>query len=350
MTACMGVTKEKTRDTSVVGITGEMKLKSALQRTLKELWDDVPLEVDTTETNLEKELQRIIDRYKVIDSLMQTHSSLRDTLIPLFWDLCPTYHSLKRKLQERDRNLHDSILFNYIESGPKTPENEFLSALWNQRMDTTLLAPERAMAPVYNFRKDSAGIYLDNLWPENLPELKLLMDSRNVPDSLKRSWDHGFVSFPQLLDSIFPSSQKLWLYSKSGNIQVKVAGFARFQDECNDYFYYHLDSENQSLTGREWTFVSPIRVDLVIGNYPERDRIISAQYPDICNDCPSSWSYQRTFARLREYENIYFTYAAEPEKELDAVDTPLRAVFYVRDTVVIPIWNAVIDRFGCSCL
>ena len=51
ISACKGGTKQKTRDASVEGSTDEMKSMAALQSTLKDLWDEVPLELDTTEAN-----------------------------------------------------------------------------------------------------------------------------------------------------------------------------------------------------------------------------------------------------------------------------------------------------------
>ncbi len=126
--------------------------------------------------------------------------------------------------------------------------------------------------------------------------------------------------------------------------------FVRYRDECTDFFIYRIAGDSAAWTQEALMFASPFEPALEFGNYPEVDSLLSAHYPDICNDCPNSWEYQRTFARLKGLEEIYFSYAEEPGKGLDEVDTPLRAAFYVRDSLVIPLWEEYTDRFFCSCL
>jgi hypothetical protein len=121
-------------------------------------------------------------------------------------------------------------------------------------------------------------------------------------------------------------------------------------DECTDYFVYQIDGDSTTWAGKDLMFTSTFKPTLEFGHYPEVDSLLSAHYPDICNDCPNSWEYQRTFARLKGLEEIYFSYAEEPGKGMDEVDTPLRAAFYVRDSLVIPLWEEDTDLFRCSCL
>ena len=307
-------------------------------------------QVDTT-SHPEHELSRLIKRYQKIDQLYTKHKSMRDSLRPLFWEICPQYWKLRNKIARINEPVHKAILDSLVAQPSKEEANSvFLKTLIEQRKDTSLLAIEQALAPIFKVKADSVGIYIDAITITPPPEGRLLENTSYKEDIRQLFPPYKTLFYKQVLDSLYPTPLKYYIYSNSGSYLSEIRNFGKYEDECLIYYYYDIEPPYNSADDEAFLFTSPFELDLVYENSPEVDSLINSQYPGICADCLSSWDKQRTFARLKGYENIYFTYAYEPNKDLDDTHTPLRAVYYVNDKTVINLWGKDIDMFACSCL
>jgi hypothetical protein len=76
--------------------------------------------------------------------------------------------------------------------------------------------------------------------------------------------------------------------------------------------------------------------------------MIYKEHDYICQDCPSSAYKQKTFAKLKGYDNIYF--ASTSIEENEDTDTFERSIYLVQNGEVITLWSKDYDQFGCACL
>lgn len=82
----------------------------------------------------------------------------------------------------------------------------------------------------------------------------------------------------------------------------------------------------------------------------ELDELMFEEYRPVCADCPESKRYQQTFARLKGYEDFYFTYTREPEKAIDETSVPQRSLIYYDGDVLHTVYTTKMDLFGCGCM
>jgi hypothetical protein len=95
---------------------------------------------------------------------------------------------------------------------------------------------------------------------------------------------------------------------------------------------------------------SPYKIDLVFENTKRIDSLIKSDYKKECLDCPNSTELQKTFARIKGTDNLYFIYA-DTFPINNKLDTPSRALILInKEDEIIYLWYDEIDLFGCSCL
>ncbi len=321
--------------------------------TLEELLSEDALRIDLNANDLASQLLKIQEQYKKANTLYLDHPELGDTIRPIFWKLCPLYDLLKQKKGIIDEFKFDSISTVLWGNTKKTSENmEFLKALLAQRKESSLISIEKAIAPVFKIKNDSVGIYNMAYMASSSKADSLLFEQTPFNSTQRPAfWSgNGNFLYKEPLDSLYPSPKKLFLYSTSSKYASTVQSFGKYIDECLEYYYYDIKMTPHMQREKEFLFASPYDLQLTYVNNARIDSLLRQNNPNICVDCPDSYGYLRTFATLDNIDDIYFVYAAEPNKAFDETDTPIRAVFYCKDELVYALWTADIDLFGCMCL
>lgn len=301
--------------------------------------------IDLSPKNIDSEIQKVITRYNLIDRLSKNHYSLRDTLRPLFWEICPMYFKLKKIKDSINKPHLDSIIKSLLTI--KINHNtEFLRELINKQNDTTKLTIEKAISPIFNLKTDSVGIYNSYRSPAD----RKLLQTTTYSDDI--AGEMILTSKTILYDNLLNKNMinKLFLYSTSTKYKSTVQEFGKYSDECLEYYYYNCKTDSLMKTEKEYIFASKYNLELEYYNDEEIDSIINLKYIDICFDCPSSWDNQKTYSKLKGYDNLYFTYVINNTESDKQTYTPMRALHYVNKDIVIQLWSSEIDLFGCSCL
>lgn len=324
------------------------KLSATEKKQVYELLNNPEVKVTFNTLTLDDELKKVKSRYQKIHELSVSHKELIDTLMPLFWDLCPKYYKLKRLQDSILRPKKDSILQTLIIK-PMGENTAFLKQLIEQRNNQTLTTFERAIAPIFNLKKDSVGIYAETSeWNEHA-DSQLLNDH---PEYKQLSYKMVFRKHMIFFDGILKESQKenLYIYSTSKKYISSIEKFGMYKGECLEYFYYNLELIPEMLHEKEFLFTSKFDLDIIYTNNDFIGKRINAQYSKMCVDCPSNYSEEKVVGKLKGYPNLYFTAVLSTDFAIEKLFTPLRGLYYVDDTYVIPVWFDSIDYFGCSCL
>ncbi len=310
-------------------------------------------EADSLSENLSNELTKLIAYHQSVNTLYN-YSELRKNLGPLMWDLCPQYYALRKKINEQNKKRNDSTLNNLYSDQPEVSVNQsFLNALlaFKQEGSKNSLTIENPIAPIFNYREDTVGIY-GTEYDRSSSDSRLLEQTTYKEDAKNIIVPNGeLYLYDSINDKAFQDNSLTYVFSTTKAIPAQIEAFGVSEKECdNGYSFYLTDIKKSQLTNQSIMFASPFNLDLTYKSYPSIDSLINAQYPGICVDCPSSFDQQVTFAKLNGFDNLYFTYAYDPGKALDDVDTPLRGLYYVKNDIVINIWIDSHDAFGCSCL
>lgn len=319
------------------------------KKQIAELLNGSKFKINLTPKDVDKEIQKVIDRYKKIDRFYSKHFYLRDSLKPLFWEICPAYYKLLKVKDSIEKPKVDSII-NSLIAKEKDQNSQFINEIISQKKDTSLITIEKPVAAIFNLKKDSVGIY--NASYNNQADEKLLQKTEYYNERAGNEFALGIYEktklYKSIIDKIDPG--KLFIYSTTDTYESEISSFGKYYDECLEYYYYDLKVDSFMLSENEYLFSSKYDLDLEYTSQKEIDLLLNFKYVDICIDCPMSWNTQKTFARLKGFENLYFSYVLENDENGEGNYTPLRALHYVDENFVIKLWSSSIDLFGCSCL
>lgn len=298
-------------------------------------------------------INKLKNLYNKLNNTYTQNKNSRDTIRPLLWKICPKYYSLLNKLSEINQPLTDSIVLSLTSKGNKLNQNQlFLNSLIEKPIDTISITIEKSISPIFHSLENKLGIYNssenksgDDKLLENTNYLKQLMKVRNISSMMGE-----LVSYKKVIDSLYENGKSINLYSTSKKHKAYITEFAFRDDECTPYYFYECELVDSAPDNEYFLFASNYEIEINYENNIEIDKLINNQYPNICADCPSSFNHQKTFAKLNGFENLYFTYAIEPNLDIDKTDTPLRTLVYVKNDTIIYLWSSEIDMFGCSCL
>ncbi|PKP41550.1 MAG: hypothetical protein CVT95_12815 [Bacteroidetes bacterium HGW-Bacteroidetes-12] len=157
--------------------------------------------------------------------------------------------------------------------------------------------------------------------------------------------------FPQVLNSVYAEKEKptinYFTTKKTG--KTKIMDLGKYVDECLEYFEYSFDTTNISISDKI-LFGSPFQIDLIYENNSKIDLLLKNDNFKDCIDCPNSMQLQKSFARLKGTDNLYFVYA-DTFPINNELDTPSRALILIKENNdIVYLWYDEIDLFGCSCL
>ena len=259
-----------------------------------------------------------------------------------------------------NRFPNDSIKVKYINdiiSKSQLTENnlEFFKALKNQEEEK--LAYENVLSPIFRLSNTEIGLLTFPKYEH--VENKLIPISKEMDlvekfDTIRQNtMEHfGKIKFyPMLLDSVFKSKNKpsIYYYTTDKMDSTKIMELGAYVDECLEYYEYSIDITNISINDKV-LFSSPYKIDLVFESNKKIDSLIKSDYKKECLDCPNSSELQKTFAKIKGADNLYFIYA-DTFPINNELDTPSRALILInRENEIIYLWYDEIDLFGCSCL
>ncbi|WP_053978626.1 hypothetical protein [Mangrovimonas xylaniphaga] len=259
-----------------------------------------------------------------------------------------------------NRFPNDSIKVKYIDdiiSKNQLTENnlEFLNALKNQKQEK--LAFENVLAPIFRLSITEIGILTFPKYKQignKLIPISKEMDLIDKFDTIKENtMDYfGKIKFyPMLLDSLFKNKSKpsINYYTTNKIGSTKIMELGAYIDECLEYYEYSIDTISISKNDKV-LFSSKYKIDLVFENNEKIDSLLKSDYKKECLDCPNSTELQKTFARIKGTDNLYFIYA-DTFPINNELDTPSRALIFINpENEIIYLWYDEIDLFGCSCL
>jgi len=254
----------------------------------------------------------------------------------------------------------DSIKVKYIDeiiSKSQLTNNNlnFLKGLKKQKHNK--LAFENVLAPIFRLSNKEVGIltfpkykYVDNKFISISKEMKLIETFDKITDNTIEHF--GKIKFyPNLLDSVFKNKppKSINYYTTDKVDSTKIMELGVYIDECLEYYEYSIDTTSISKSDK-LLFSSQFKIDLVFENNEKIDSLIKSDYKKECLDCPNSTEFQKTFAKIKGTDNLYFIYA-DTFPINNELDTPSRALILVnRENEIIYLWYEQIDLFGCSCL
>ena len=298
-------------------------------------------------------INQLKNLYKKLDKIYKENKSSRDSIRPLLWEICPKYFNLLNKLSKINQPVSDSIILSLTSTGNKLNQNQlFLNSLLKKSIDTTIITIEKPISPIFHSLEKKLGIYNssenksgDDDLLEKTDYYKRIIKAESVSSMMGK-----LTSYKKVIDSLYKNGKYLNLYSTSKKHKAIVTKFGFRDDECTPYYFYESQLLDNSFNNEYFLFASNYDIEITYENNTEIDKLINNQYPNICADCPSSYNFQKTFAKLNGFKNLYFTYAIELNSEIDKTDTPLRTLVYVKGETIIYLWSSDIDMFGCSCL
>lgn len=260
----------------------------------------------------------------------------------------------------KNRFPNDSLKANYIIdiiSNNELTENnlKFLKALKKKKQD--LMAFKDVLSPIFRLSNTEIGIltfpqysYInDKLIPASI-ETELIKKFDSVTGNKMEHFGE-IKYYPMLLNSVFNKNAKptINLYTTNQIGSTKILELGSYIDECLEYFIYSVDTTNISVND-QLLFSSPFLIDLIFEKYPKVDLLLQNEYKEECFDCPSSATFQKSFAKLKGTNNIYFVYA-DTFPINDKLDTPSRALILINEKEeIIYLWYEEMDLFGCRCL
>lgn len=280
----------------------------------------------------------LIDLNRYLDE----NRALRDSIIPNFWELCPVYYEMLRE----DRSERSSRFHQVFEDLPdnNSTNYQFLKTIVSPP-DSTLLAYQKPLGAVFQGVTEENSIFETN--KNSAAEqsfLKEIEDDSNTvtvqPDYLQSTTTYPFTH----------SRDSVYVFTKANRFKTSVTNFNYKSGNCISYYFYNLDPVEEKPTSEEILIASLFKLELEFYWNEELDKILYERFQAVCADCPSSSSYQKSFARLKGYENFYFTYTREPRKETDDTYVPERSLIYYDGDLLYTVWSTNIDLFGCSCL
>jgi len=259
-----------------------------------------------------------------------------------------------------NRFPNDSIKVKHIDeiiSKSQLTDNnlEFLKALKNQEKEK--LAYKNVLSPIFRLSNTQIGLltfpkyeHVENRHIRISKEMDLIEKFDTITQNTMEHF--GKIKFyPMLLDSLFKNKNKpsIYYYTTDKIDSTKIMKLGAYVDECLEYYQYSIDTTNISKNDKV-LFSSPHKIDLIFESNNKIDSLIKSNYKKECIDCPNSTEHQKTFARIKGTDNLYFIYA-DTFPINNKLDTPSRALILInRENEIIYLWYDEIDLFGCSCL
>jgi hypothetical protein len=335
---------------SVILYNCECQKSEVLKKDLNYFLNNRAFVVDPSPKNISINIKNAMERYNALETVLSNNPSQRDTLLPMFWDLCGKYFDLLSLKDTQQEPIIDSIQKTLFTASKTLTENQkFINSLLKVEENTRLITIDKPISPIFNLKKDSISIY--NASNSSKGDEFLLEDSHFVMDLRKKALSiHQNFSSSKIIDSIYPNKKQLYLYSTSKTYTSVVESFGKEVNECFEYFYYNLKTDIKTLKEDAFLFASPYKLELQYYKNTTIDALINTTNATFCFDCPSDWDSQQVFAKLKGFENLYFSYSKKENTSIDDLNTPMRALYYVKDDLVFILWSDEIDLFGCSCL
>lgn len=290
-------------------------------------------------------MKSLVNRYNRINFYFRKQYYFRDSLMPKFWELCPLYYDLLTKIKTDILPREDSIKKELLNQKSDIIENyKFINSIIHSSNDTLTPSFLKTFSPIFEKINGRYGIY--NMNTDYYGD-KLIFDKSDIPKRIK---NNNYPLFEYAQDSSiinYPDSIKIYAYSSKSRVEVEPTAFGYYPEECIGSYYIFpmkpLDKVEERLL-----FSSVYKIDLEFNSFAVIDSIINTQYSNICSDCPSGLSNQKTFAKLKGFDNIFFTVTANDK--VDDTDTYIRAIYYVSKNDIINLYMNEYDAFGCSCL
>ncbi len=157
------------------------------------------------------------------------------------------------------------------------------------------------------------------------------------------------IYFPEEFTKLFNAvPPKIYTYSDKRKSQNTISSLAYYDDNCLAYYQYDFALNADQKTDKI-LFGSKLSLELEYGNYPSIDKVFKRQFAQNCTDCPTNYADQKTFAKLKGTDNIFFTYA-DSFPVNNKLPLPSRSVVLKKkDGSVITLWSTKLDLSGCGC-
>jgi len=304
-----------------------------------ESFETKPVLSGTDTTNFSELRKHLIQ----LDDFYMENRHLRDSILPDFWKLCPIYYDLLRNDREKRKEQFLNIF-------KDLPENNgvnyaFLESIITSN-DSTLLSYQKPLGAIFHGITNSTAIFEEKLYRGNQAEKSFFEEIKDHEDTI--------VEQDQIVESTtqFPIKERqdsVYVYTKMNRYKTSVNTFNYHSSSCGSYYFYDI-GEIEKPDSELILISSPFPIELDYFWNEELDKVMMDRFQEVCADCPSSDRFQKTFARLKGYNNFYFTYTREPRKETDDTYVPQRSLIYFDGELFYTVWSMNIDTFGCSCL
>ncbi|MBB3698731.1 hypothetical protein KMW28_09895 [Flammeovirga yaeyamensis] len=297
---------------------------------------EVKIEEKNNSIVIKKEVEPIVDRYEYCDSL---------------W-----------KELRKNFDAKDSIINQLIAEYPDAPINNvsFLKGIVNNNDST--LAIHQPFASVFEgldtlpfifskyimleIEKNGQQSYED-WFPENsiLQQHDTIpLNPEDDPEKYSEIWKTKLL-FPNAINDIEEQNREVYIYTENEKYKAVITSLGKQNSECDEgYVFYNFSPIKSKLL-----FSSPYDIELEYGNWNNIDSLIHNDPLNDCADCPHSANEHHTFAKLKGFDNLFFSSAGN-SLNIDTLDYPGRELLLLRDGKLLPLWTSNIDRFGCSCL
>jgi hypothetical protein len=295
--------------------------------------------------SLQFNLQAIDDKYRKIDNYIKEQTQFRDYLVPKLRDICQVYYDILAKIDTQKQPKWNRLKQELLQKEVNFAENKaFIKSILLNKNDTITPSHLKAISPIFDKINGQYAIYnMDTSYYAD----KLIFKQSSIYKKIKSP---NYDDSKLILDTKILSqgdSIDLYAYSRAERTLIKPVAFGKQPNNCiNDYFVIPFTTLKKQV--KKLLFSSTFKLELEFNNYPEIDSMIYKEHNYICQDCPSSAYKQKTFAKLKGYDNIYF--ASTSIEEIEDTDTFERTIYLVQNGEVITLWSKDYDQFGCACL
>jgi|TARA_R100000005_G_C4995983_1_gene202860 hypothetical protein len=300
--------------------------------------DQPALPVLSDTTNFEKLRTHLINYH----ALLREDLEKAETIAPMMQELCPVYFEMKSVEENKEtRQFWDE--FDDLERNNST-NYRFLEKVTEMYKNDELAYKKPFGAVIQGV---IAGTNIFEPKSSSNPEQKLWNEAHDSEDRNELSTKEGkaITTYPKSVrgDSVF-------VFTKTGKYRMEVNTFSKHIGDCSSFFSYRLEPAAKQSEEEPVLISSPFDLDLEFVQNEELDQRMSEKFQPVCADCPVSGRYQQSFARLKGYENFYFTYTREPGKLLDETSVPQRSLVYYNGNLLRIVYTIQFDKFGCGCI
>lgn len=309
------------------------------EKLVPESFETKPVLSGTDTTNYSELREYLIQ----LDDFYMENRHLRDSILPDFWKLCPLYYDLLRDDREKRKEQ-------FLKIFKEVPKHNGVNYAFLEEIiasnDSTLFSYQKPLGAILYGITNSTAIFEDKLNRGYQAEKSFFEEIKDHEDTI--------VEQDQMIESTtqFPIKERqdsVYVYTKMNRYKTSVNTFNYHSSSCGSYYFYEIGEVEKPES--ELTLISsPMPIELEYYWDEELDKIIMNRFQEVCADCPSSGRFQKTFARLKGYDNFYFTYTREPRKETDDTYVPQRSLIYYNGELFYTVWSMKVDTFGCSCL